>query len=161
MSFEILVSMPQALELTQSEVAFMKHNSLENTTKQEMEQQINQISARIQPYMVIPAHSCNPTTARSRKSMTQVCHYCGEKEHVGGHYKARGATYHKCNKRNHFEKVCESKGIHPTPDNGSRLSGTATSGLEGRVPQLQIKLLTQLQKAFCFLLFWILSRLFP
>ena len=37
-----------------------------------------------------------------------------------------------------------------TPDNGSRLSGTATSGLEGRVPQLQIKLLTQLQKAFCF-----------
>ena len=49
--------------------------------------------------------------------------------------------------------------IHP--DNGSRLSGTATSGLEGRVPQLQIKLLTQLQKAFCFLLFWILSRLFP
>ena len=48
-----------------------------------------------------------------------------------------------------------------TPDNGSRLSGTATSGLEGRVPQLQIKLLTQLQKAFCFLLFWILSRLFP
>ena len=46
-------------------------------------------------------------------------------------------------------------------DNGSRLSGTATSGLEGRVPQLQIKLLTQLKKAFCFLLFWILSRLFP
>ena len=31
----------------------------------------------------------------------------------------------------------------------------------GRVPQLQIKLITQLQKAFCFLLFWILSRLFP
>ena len=51
--------------------------------------------------------------------------------------------------------------IDSTPDNGSRLSGTATSGLEGRVPQLQIKLLTQLQKAFCFLLFWRLSRLFP
>ena len=48
-----------------------------------------------------------------------------------------------------------------TPCNGSRLNGTATSGLEGRVWQLQIKLLMQLQKAFCFLLFWILSRLFP
>ena len=57
-------------------------------------------------------------------------------------------------------KATNIKGYH-TPDNGSRLSGTATSGLEGRVPQLQIKLLTQLQKAFCFLLFWILSRLFP
>ena len=51
--------------------------------------------------------------------------------------------------------------IFHTPDNGSRLSGTATSGLEGRVPQLQTKFLTQLQKAFCFLLFWVLSRLFP
>ena len=30
--------------------------------------------------------------------------------------------------------------------NGSRLNGTATFGLEGRVPQL----LSQLQKAFCF-----------
>ena len=40
-----------------------------------------------------------------------------------------------------------------TPDNGSRLSGTATSGLEGRVPQLQIKLLTQLQKPFVFFCF--------
>ena len=40
-----------------------------------------------------------------------------------------------------------------TSYNGSGLNGTATSGLEGRVPQLQ--------KAFCFLLFWILSRPFP
>ena len=31
----------------------------------------------------------------------------------------------------------------------------------GKSAPLQIKLLTQLQKAFCFLLFWILSRLFP
>ena len=52
-------------------------------------------------------------------------------------------------------------GTYDTPYNGSKLNGTATSGLEGRVPELQIKLLTQLQKAFCFLLFWILSRLFP
>ena len=39
-----------------------------------------------------------------------------------------------------------------TPYNGSRLNETATSGLEGRVPQIQIKLLTQLQKAFSFVL---------
>ena len=32
---------------------------------------------------------------------------------MGGRCKARGATCHNCNKRNHFEKVCESKSIHP------------------------------------------------
>ena len=65
----------------------------------------------------------------------------------------------------HSPDICSGTSFfmpsNDTPDNGSRLSGAVTSGLEGRVPQLQIKLLTQLQKAFCFLLFWILSRLFP
>ena len=60
-----------------------------------------------------------------------------------------------------LRKYKRNRMIKDTPYNGSRLNGKATSGLEGRVPQLQIKLLTQLQKAFSFLLFWILSRLFP
>ena len=46
--------------------------------------------------------------------------------------------------RGKFFSQCEF-----TPYNGSRLIGTATSGLEGRMPQLQ--------KAFCFLLFRILT----
>ena len=91
----------------------MKSNPLENATKPEGEQQINRISDRPRPRVVTPAHLRNPTAAPSRKSTTQVCCYCGEKEHVGGRYKARGATCRKCNKRNHFEKVCESKSIHP------------------------------------------------
>ena len=113
MSFDTLVSTARALELTQREVAFMKSSPLENATKPEVEQQINHISDRPLPRVVTPAHSCNLTAAPSRKYTTQVCRYCGEKEHVGGHCKARGATCHKCNKRNHFEKVCESKSIHP------------------------------------------------
>ena len=49
---------------------------------------------------------------------------------------------------------------HNTPHNGSRLNGTATSGLREECRSFK-KLLTQLQKAFCCLFFWILSRLFP
>ncbi len=108
MDLKTVIESTRALELTQREVSFMKHNTL-----QPADPEVHSMSKRQRE----SRHDDTPTGRQETKDhqpprnkcTVEVCKYCGHQTPHIGRCKAKGATCHKCKRKGHFSVVCQSK----------------------------------------------------
>jgi len=106
MKFEDMMDAARAIELTSSEMTFIKENLLNP--------EVNRLSHDTFAGQK-DKHKIKKGIITTRKQHSvEVCRYCRHQiPHKGNNCPARGATCNKSHKKNHFAVVCQSK-VKPT-----------------------------------------------
>jgi len=111
MKFGDMMDAARAIELTSSEMTFIKENSLDP--------EVNRLSQDTFAAQKDKREIKKGVPNRKPHSV-EVCRYCGYQiPHKGNNCPARGATCNKCHKKNHFAVVCQTNQTDSRNQRGS------------------------------------------